>query len=64
MCTNMHWTVIYNFSSKICDNPIIGIREIDKIKKMNGMDITFVTSANTDEEGKALLKEFGLPFKN
>ena len=28
-----------------------------------GMDITFVTSANTDEEGFALLKEFGFPFK-
>jgi len=28
------------------------------------MDITFVTSANTDEEGYALLREFGLPFKN
>ena len=29
-----------------------------------GMNITFVTSANTDEEGFALLKQFGLPFKN
>jgi large subunit ribosomal protein L5 len=31
---------------------------------MNGYNITFVTSANTDEEGYALLKKFGLPFKN
>ena len=37
---------------------------IDTISKMMGMNITFVTSANTDEEGYALLKEFGLPFKN
>ncbi|NOY96615.1 MAG: 50S ribosomal protein L5 [Chlorobi bacterium] len=37
---------------------------IDKINKINGMNITFVTSANSDEEGFALLKEIGLPFKN
>jgi len=37
---------------------------LDKINKLNGMNITFVTSANTDEEGFALLKELGLPFKN
>jgi large subunit ribosomal protein L5 len=37
---------------------------IDKVAKMNGMDITFVTTANTDNECLALLKEFGLPFKN
>ena len=37
---------------------------IDNISKLLGMNITFVTSANTDEEGYALLKEFGLPFKN
>lgn len=36
---------------------------IDKINKINGMNVTFVTSANTDEEGFALLKEMGLPFK-
>ena len=34
------------------------------ISKLTGMNITFVTSANTDEEGYALLKQFGLPFKN
>ncbi len=38
--------------------------DIDKVSRINGMDITFVTSANTDEEAFALLKEFGLPFKN
>src|SRR6056297_591663 len=37
---------------------------LDKVNKINGMNITFVTSANTDEEGFALLKELGLPFKN
>ncbi|MFW6277246.1 MAG: 50S ribosomal protein L5 [Prolixibacteraceae bacterium] len=37
---------------------------LDKVSKLNGMNITFVTTANTDEEGFALLKELGLPFKN
>lgn len=37
---------------------------LDKVNKINGMNITFVTSAKTDEEGFALLKELGLPFKN
>ena len=37
---------------------------IDTIDRILGMNITFVTSAATDEEGYALLKEFGLPFKN
>ena len=37
---------------------------IDNINRLMGMNITFVTTANTDEEGYALLKAFGLPFKN
>ncbi|MGM9842330.1 MAG: 50S ribosomal protein L5, partial [Candidatus Limisoma sp.] len=37
---------------------------IDSISKLMGMNITFVTTAKTDEEGYALLKHFGLPFKN
>ena len=37
--------------------------EIDKINKISGMDITFVTSAETDKEAKSLLTELGLPFK-
>jgi len=37
---------------------------LDKVSKLNGMNITFVTSANSDEEGFALLKALGLPFKN
>ena len=38
--------------------------DIDKITKVMGMEITFVTTANKDEEAYALLREFGLPFKN
>ena len=53
-------------------NYTLGIKEqiifpeinIDSIQRILGMNITFVTSAKTDEEGYALLKEFGLPFKN
>lgn len=37
---------------------------LDKVNRINGMNITFVTTATTDEEGYALLKELGLPFKN
>jgi len=37
---------------------------MDKVSKINGMNVTFVTSAKTDEEGFALLRELGLPFKN
>ena len=36
----------------------------DKIDSIRGMDITIVTSASTDQEGKALLKELGMPFSN
>jgi large subunit ribosomal protein L5 len=53
-------------------NYTIGIREqiifpeidIDKVNKIQGLEITFVTSARTDNEGYALLREFGIPFKN
>jgi large subunit ribosomal protein L5 len=37
--------------------------DIDKVNKISGMDITFVTSAKTDKEAKSLLTELGLPFK-
>ena len=37
--------------------------DIDKVGKVTGMDITFVTSASNDEEAMELMKEFGLPFK-
>ena len=53
-------------------NDTLGIQEqiifpeinIDSIDRIQGMNITFVTTAKTDEEGYALLKAFGLPFKN
>ena len=40
------------------------IRPKDKVNKINGMDITIVTTARNDQECLLLLKEFGLPFKN
>ena len=42
----------------------IALINIDTVQKMTGMNITFVTTAKTDEEGYALLKEFGLPFNS
>ncbi len=53
-----------NYTFGITEQIIFAEIDIDKINKIMGMNITFVTSAKTDEEGYALLKEFGLPFKN
>ncbi len=53
-----------NYSLGISEQIIFPEIELDKINTILGMDITFVTTAPTDEEGYALLKEFGLPFKN
>lgn len=53
-----------NYTLGITEQIIFPEINIDSITKILGMNITFVTSANTDEEGYALLKEFGLPFKN
>jgi large subunit ribosomal protein L5 len=53
-----------NYTLGISEQIIFPEIDIDKINKISGMDITFVTTANTDEEAFALLKEFGLPFKN
>lgn len=53
-----------NYTLGISEQIIFPEMEMDKINNILGMDITFVTSAHTDEEGYALLKEFGLPFKN
>lgn len=52
-------------------NYTLGVKEqiifpeisIEKVKKVTGLDITFVTTANTDEEALELLKQFGMPFK-
>jgi large subunit ribosomal protein L5 len=53
-----------NYTLGIQEQIIFPEINIDNITKILGMNITFVTSARTDEEGYALLKEFGLPFKN
>ena len=53
-----------NYTLGIPEQIIFPEINIDKISKINGMDITFVTTAKTDNECLALLKEFGLPFKN
>lgn len=53
-----------NYTMGINEQIIFPEINIDNIVKLLGMNITFVTSAQTDEEGYALLKEFGLPFKN
>lgn len=53
-----------NYTLGITEQIIFPEINIDSIQKINGMNITFVTSAKTDEEGYALLKQFGLPFKN
>lgn len=53
-----------NYTLGITEQIIFPEINIDNINKLMGMNITFVTSAPTDEEGYALLKAFGLPFKN
>ncbi len=53
-----------NYTLGITEQIIFPEINIDAINKLMGMNITFVTTAKTDEEGYALLKEFGLPFKN
>ena len=53
-----------NYTHGIQEQIIFPEINIDTIDRILGMNITFVTSAPTDEEGYALLKEFGLPFKN
>jgi large subunit ribosomal protein L5 len=53
-----------NYTLGISEQIIFPEVDIDKINKILGMEITFVTTAPTDEEGFALLREFGVPFKN
>lgn len=53
-----------NYTLGIPEQIIFPEINIDKVNKINGLDITFVTTARTDNECLALLKEFGLPFKN
>jgi large subunit ribosomal protein L5 len=51
-----------NFTMGIKEQIIFPEINIEKVSKINGMDITFVTTASSDEEAKALLNEFGFPF--
>ncbi|HKL39885.1 MAG TPA: 50S ribosomal protein L5 [Cryomorphaceae bacterium] len=51
-----------NFNMGITEQIIFPEINIEKVSKINGMDITFVTDANSDEEAKALLGSFGFPF--
>jgi large subunit ribosomal protein L5 len=53
-----------NFTLGVPEQIIFPEINIDKINKIMGMDITFVTTAKTDKEAYALLREFGIPFKN
>ena len=53
-----------NYTLGVAEQIIFPEIDIDKITKILGMEITFVTTAANDEEAYALLKEFGLPFKN
>jgi large subunit ribosomal protein L5 len=52
-----------NYNMGIKEQIIFPEIDIDKVSRVTGMDITFVTSADTDEEAFELLKAFGLPFK-
>ncbi len=53
-----------NFSMGVTEQIIFPEIDLDKITKINGLDITIVTTAETDAEAFALLKELGIPFKN
>ena len=52
-----------NYTLGVTEQIIFPEIDIDKVNKVTGMDITFVTSASTDEEAMELLREFGLPFR-
>jgi len=53
-----------NYTMGVTEQIIFPEIDIDKVNKITGMDITFVTTANSNEEAYELLKELGLPFKN
>jgi large subunit ribosomal protein L5 len=53
-----------NYTLGVTEQIIFPEIDIDKVAKITGMDITFVTTANTNEEAYELLKEMGMPFKN
>jgi len=53
-----------NYTLGITEQIIFPEIDIDKVNKITGMDITFVTTANTNEEAYELLRELGMPFRN
>ena len=53
-----------NYTFRITEQLIFPEIDLDKVTNINGMDITIVTTARTDQEAFALLKKYGLPFKN
>lgn len=53
-----------NYTMGVTEQIIFPEIDIDKVNKISGMDITFVTTARTNEEAYELLKEMGMPFKN
>ncbi|MEX0929608.1 MAG: 50S ribosomal protein L5 [Balneolales bacterium] len=53
-----------NYTMGITEHAIFPEIDIDKLDRMHGLDITFVTTAETDEQAYSLLKHFGMPFKN
>jgi len=53
-----------NYTLGVTEQIIFPEIDIDKVNKITGLDITFVTTANTNEEAYELLKEMGMPFKN
>ena len=53
-----------NYTLGISEQIIFPEIDLDKVTKILGVEISFVTTAKTDEEGYALLREFGIPFKN
>jgi large subunit ribosomal protein L5 len=53
-----------NYTLGVTEQIIFPEIDIDKVTRITGMDITFVTTAQTDEEAYELLKELGMPFRN
>ena len=53
-----------NYTLGLTEQTIFPEINYDKVQRLTGMNVTFVTSAKTDEEGKALLSLMGMPFRN
>jgi large subunit ribosomal protein L5 len=53
-----------NYTMGVTEQIIFPEIDIDKVNRITGLDITFVTTANSDEEAYELLKELGMPFKD